>query len=153
MEPWACSWSGNWQRYGRREAWEEARCFDGRPGHCEVTRGLDRPLIAWCMVGEIGGKVLSSANMRIGDWILMTKTAGIEGTAILASEYLTRLTGMKRETIRKAQSLAKYISIVEEAMGMSKMTAVNARHDPTEGGVLNGLSELAEASGLGIAVW
>src|SRR6266571_1281393 len=33
MEPWACSWSGNWQRYGRREAWEEARCFDGRPGH------------------------------------------------------------------------------------------------------------------------
>jgi len=122
-------------------------------GHTEVTRGLDRPLIAGFMVGEIGGKVLSSANMRIGDWILMTKTAGIEGTAILASEYLTRLTGMKRETIRKAQSLAKHISIVEEAMGISKIAGVHALHDPTEGGVLNGLWELAEASGLGIEVW
>ena len=122
-------------------------------GHTEVTRGLDRPLIAGFMVGEIGGKVLSSANMRVGDWILMTKTAGIEGTAILASEYLTRLTGMKRETIRKAQSLAKHISIVEEAMGISKIAGVHALHDPTEGGVLNGLWELAEASGLGIEVW
>src|SRR5438445_13134344 len=28
-------------------------------GHTEVTRGLDRPLIAGFMVGEIGGKVLS----------------------------------------------------------------------------------------------
>lgn len=122
-------------------------------GHTEVTRGLDRPLIAGFMVGEIEGKVLSSANMRVGDWILMTKTAGIEGTAILASEYLTRLTGMKRETIRKAQSLAKHISIVEEAMGISKIAGVHALHDPTEGGVLNGLWELAEASGLGIEVW
>jgi hydrogenase maturation factor len=122
-------------------------------GHTEVTRGLDRPLIAGFMVGEIGGKVLSSANMCIGDWILMTKTAGIEGTAILASEYLARLGGMKRETIRKAQSLAKQISIVEEAMGISKIAGVHALHDPTEGGVLNGLWELAEASGLGIEVW
>src|SRR2546425_10955276 len=60
---------------------------------------------------------------------------------------------MKRETIRKAQSLAKHISIVEEAMGISKITGVHALHDPTEGGVLNGLWELAEASGLGVEVW
>jgi hydrogenase expression/formation protein HypE len=122
-------------------------------GHTEVTRGLDRPLIAGFMIGEILGRVLSSANMRIGDWILMTKTAGIEGTAILASEYSGRLKRIKRETIRKAQSFAKHISIVQEAMSISKMTGVHALHDPTEGGVLNGLWELAEASGLGIEVW
>ncbi|TMI40114.1 AIR synthase, partial [Candidatus Bathyarchaeota archaeon] len=29
----------------------------------------------------------------------------------------------------------------------------HALHDPTEGGVVNGLWELAEASGLGIEVW
>ena len=46
-------------------------------GHTEVTRGLDRPLVAGFMIGEIEGRVLSSANMRIGDCILMTKTAGI----------------------------------------------------------------------------
>src|SRR2546428_4101716 len=122
-------------------------------GHTEVTRGLDRPLIAGFMVGEIGGTVLSSANMRVGDWILMTKTAGIEGTAIRASEYAGRLKRIKRETVRKAQSLAKHISVVEEAMGISKIAGVHAMHDPTEGGVLNGLWELAEASGLGIEVW
>src|SRR5437879_10190167 len=55
--------------------------------------------------------------------------------------------------VRRAQSFAKQISIVEEAMGISKIAGVHALHDPTEGGVLNGLWELAEASGLGIEVW
>lgn len=122
-------------------------------GHTEVTRGLNRPLVAGFMIGEIGGRVLSSANMRVGDWILMTKTAGIEGTTILASEYSGRLKRVKPETVRRAQSLGKNISIVKEALSISKITGVHALHDPTEGGVLNGLWELAEASGLGIEVW
>ncbi len=122
-------------------------------GHTEVTRGLDRPLIAGFMIGEIGGRVLSSANMRIGDWILMTKTAGIEGTTILASEYSGRLKRIQLETVRRAQSFAQQISVVKEAMRISKIAGLHALHDPTEGGVLNGLWELAEASGLGIEVW
>src|SRR6266705_2588877 len=115
-------------------------------GHTEVTRGLDRPIIAGFMIGEIGSRVLSSANMRIGDWILMTKTAGIEGTAILASEYSRRLKRIEQAMVRRAQSFAKQISIVEEAMSISKIAGVHALHDPTEGGVLNGLWELADAS-------
>lgn len=122
-------------------------------GHTEVTRGLERPLIAGFMIGETGGRVLSSANMRIGDSILMTKTAGIEGTAILASEYSGRLKRVERRTILKAQGFAKNISIVDEAMSISKIIEVHALHDPTEGGVLNGLWEMAEASGLGVEVW
>ena len=122
-------------------------------GHTEVTRGLGRPLIAGFMIGETGGRVLSSANMHIGDWILMTKTAGIEGTAILASEYSGRLKRVERSTILKAQSFAKNISIVDEAMNISKIAGVHALHDPTEGGVLNGLWEMAEASRLGVEVW
>jgi hydrogenase expression/formation protein HypE len=122
-------------------------------GHTEVTRALQRPLIAGFMIGEIEGKVLTSANMRIGDWILMTKTAGIEGTAILASEYPGRLKKVEAETIRKAQSFAKNISIVKEALSISNIVGVHALHDPTEGGVLNGLWEMAEASGLGVEVW
>jgi len=122
-------------------------------GHTEVTRGLNRPIVGGFMIGEIGGRVLSSANMRVGDWILMTKTAGIEGTAILASEYSGRLKNVERKTILKARSFAKQISIVDEAMSISKIAGVHTLHDPTEGGVLNGLWELAEASGLGIEVW
>ncbi len=122
-------------------------------GHTEVTRGLDRPIIAGFMIGETGGRVLSSTNMRVGDWILMTKTAGIEGTAILASEYSGRLRRVKGNMLRKAQSFAKNISVVEEALSISKITGLHALHDPTEGGVLNGLWEMAEASGLGLEVW
>jgi len=122
-------------------------------GHTEVTRRLENPLIAGFMIGELGSRTLSSSNMRIGDWILMTKTAGIEGSAILASEHSGRLKRVKAETIRKAQSFVKQISIVEEAMSISKTLGVHALHDPTEGGVLNGLWEMAEASGLGIEVW
>jgi hydrogenase expression/formation protein HypE len=122
-------------------------------GHTEVTRGLRRPLIAGFMIGETGGRVLTSANMRIGDWILMTKTAGIEGTAILATDYVGQLKKLERETIRKAQSFAKDISIVKEALSISKIVGVHAMHDPTEGGVLNGLWEMAEASRLGVEVW
>ena len=122
-------------------------------GHTEVTRGLERPLIAGFMIGETEGRVLSSANMRVGDSILMTKTAGIEGTAILASEFSGRLKRVERREILKAQSFAKNISIVDEAMSISKIAGVHALHDPTEGGVLNGLWEMAEASGLGVEVW
>jgi hydrogenase expression/formation protein HypE len=122
-------------------------------GHTEATRGLDTPLIAGFMIGEIVGRVLTSTNVRAGDRILMTKTAGIEGTAILASEYPERLRRVKPETIRRAQGFAKQISIVKDAMSISKIGGVHALHDPTEGGVLNGLWELAEASGLGIEVW
>jgi hydrogenase expression/formation protein HypE len=122
-------------------------------GHTEVTRGLQRPLIAGFMIGETGGRVLTSANMRIGDSILMTKTAGIEGTAILATDYVGQLKNVERETIRNAQSFAKDISIVKEALSISKIVGVHAMHDPTEGGVLNGLWEMAEASRLGVEVW
>src|SRR5260370_15138972 len=115
-------------------------------GHTEVTRGLDRPIIAGFMIGEIEGRVVSSANMRVGDWILMTKTAGIEGTAILASEYSERLRRIKRETVRKAQSFAKHISIVEEATSIPKIAGVHALHDPTEGAVLNRSLEFAAPS-------
>jgi hydrogenase expression/formation protein HypE len=122
-------------------------------GHTEATRGLDRPMIAGFMIGEIGGRVFTSNNVRAGDRILMTKTAGIEGTAILASEYSGRLKRVKPEMVRRAQSFAKQISVVKDAMSISKIGGVHALHDPTEGGVLNGLWELAEASGLGIEAW
>jgi hydrogenase expression/formation protein HypE len=122
-------------------------------GHTEVTQGLQRPLIAGFMIGETEGEVLTSANMRSGDRVLMTKTAGIEGTAILASEYSGRLKNVDDGVIRKAQGFGKDISIVKEAMRVSKIVGVHAMHDPTEGGVLNGLWEMAEASALGMEVW
>src|SRR5207245_9773418 len=43
--------------------------------------------------------------------------------------------------------------LVGGVTGVSVRSGVHALHDPTEGGFLSGLWELAEASGLGIEVW
>jgi hydrogenase maturation factor len=124
-------------------------------GHTEVTAGLDRPIIAGFMVGEARGRFLSPQNSRPGDRILLTKTAGLEGTSILARDKvsLLRKKGVPEDVRRLARGYQEQMSIVEEALLAAGLKGVHAMHDPTEGGVLNGLWEMAEASGVGIEVW
>ena len=45
------------------------------------------------------------------------------------------------------------VSVVPEAIEASKMGCVNSMHTPTEGGILNGLLEMSEASGLGFRIY
>ena len=59
---------------------------------------------------------------------------------------------MKEKVIKQAQNLYKKISIVNEALKAIDVGGVTAMHDPTEGGVLCGIWELAEASNLGVIV-
>lgn len=122
-------------------------------GHTEATKGLDRPIIAGFMVGESDGKVLSSQGARIGDVILLTKSAGLEGTAILANDYEEELGQVPKDVLTRARRFSEKISIVDEALSIARVSGVHALHDPTEGGVLNGLWEVAEASRRGIEIW
>jgi len=124
-------------------------------GHTEATLGIDRPIISGFMIGETRGRVLSAEDGRPGDSILLTKTAGLEGTAILARDKATLLKkkGVPDKLLKLARSYQEQISVVEEALLTAKLKGVHALHDPTEGGVLNGLWEMAEASNLGIEVW
>ncbi len=122
-------------------------------GHTEVTSGLHRPIIAGFMVGESEtGRVLTAEGGRNGDRVLFTKTAGLEGTAILASDFSGRLRRLPPKSLKKAKSFSRQLSVAKEALAIAKFRGVHAIHDPTEGGVLNGLWELAEASRLGIEV-
>src|SRR5438132_7221991 len=107
------------------------------------------------MVGETRGRVLSAENGRPGDRVLLTKTAGLEGTAILARDRvaLLRKKGVPEGLLKLARGYEDQISVVEEALLSAKLKGVHALHDPTEGGVLNGLWEMAEASVLGMEVW
>jgi len=107
------------------------------------------------MVGESkSGTYLTAEGAHEGDTLLMTKTAGIEGTAVLAADHsrLLKQKGVDDRTIGRALRFSNRISVVREAVIASKTKGVTAMHDPTEGGVLNGLWELAEASGRGIIV-
>ncbi len=116
-------------------------------GHTEVTPGLKRPIVVVTVFSFVE-KYVSSRDAGEGDSIFMTKTAGVEGTGILASEG--RLTGaVPARIIYRAKGFAKKLSVVEEAVSAYGTGAVHAMHDCTEGGVLGAVYEMSLASGLG----
>jgi hydrogenase maturation factor len=124
-------------------------------GHSEVTPGLDHPIITGFMVGEATKDAyVTSSGAKPGDKIILTKQAGIEGTAILATDLANMLKNkLSKTSFEKARGLINDISIVREAMVAVEVGGVHAMHDPTEGGVINGLWELAEAAHVGITTY
>jgi len=125
-------------------------------GHTEITVGLDRPIIAGLMLGEVEKEKLVRADgARPGDTLLLTKRVAIEGTAILGLECAERLAAATDEAF--AQSCARFlrdpgISVVRDALAACEAGGVRAMHDPTEGGVATGIMELARASGCGVRI-
>ena len=54
-------------------------------GHTEVTQGIDRPILAGAMLGEVEkDRLVTTAGARVGDAILLSKGVAIEGASILA---------------------------------------------------------------------
>ncbi|AIF69012.1 hydrogenase [Palaeococcus pacificus DY20341] len=123
-------------------------------GHTEVTVGLDRPIVMGAMLGETTKeKLTSAANAKAGDKIILTKGLAIEGTSIIASEREEELkNAFGEEFVERAKAFLWKISVVKDALIASEI-GVSAMHDPTEGGVANGLHEMADASGLGFRVY
>lgn len=123
-------------------------------GHSEVTIGLDRPIIVGSMIGEVtSGTYVTTSGARPGDKVILTKTIGIEGTSILAHDLGSRLTSSVGEGIvRTAKTFSRRISVVKDAMIAKAAGGVRAMHDPTEGGIMCGLWELAQASKAGITI-
>lgn len=123
-------------------------------GHTETTPGLDRPILIGFMMGEAEkGGYVTTGGARPGDVIILTKGAGIEGTAILAQDLADVLSDkVDDKVLDSAQSMLKRISVVPEAMRAVEVGGVHSLHDPTEGGVLNGVWEMAEAAGVGVTI-
>ena len=126
-------------------------------GHTEITAGLTRPVVVGQMLGEVEkSKLVRKESQRPGDLIILTKGIALEGTAILAREKsggLARKLG--KATVRRAQRLLFHpgISVVREALLAVRHGGIRAMHDPTEGGLLCGLYELARAGRVGLRVW
>src|SRR5699024_9204556 len=125
-------------------------------GHTEVTGGIDRLLLSGTMIGTPGEHgTLTPGGARPGDEIYLTQAAGIEGTSIIASEVpASHLAGIPETTLDIARDLLHDpgISIVEAARIARGCGEVTAMHDPTEGGVVTAIHELADAAGLGVEV-
>jgi hydrogenase expression/formation protein HypE len=123
-------------------------------GHCESTPQLKHPIVVGCAIGFTErGKYVVASGAKPGDKLILTKSAGIEGTAILASDRETELkTILKPVMLRSAKGFYSQISVVKDALTACKAGGVHAMHDPTEGGVANGVHEMADAAGLGVQI-
>lgn len=123
-------------------------------GHTEVTPGQKRVLISGAMVGEAPlDKWVSTDGAKPGDDIIFTKTAAIEGTFLLASNYEDELSDkLNPGSVEKAKNFLKKMSVVKDAATAMESGEVHAMHDPTEGGLVGGIHELADASGVGFSI-
>jgi hydrogenase maturation factor len=125
-------------------------------GHTEVTVGLDRPILVGTMLGTTDAAgLITPAQSKPGDRVLMTRSAGIEGTALIANEFRSRLLSVVDSAVidRAANFLEEPgISVLSEASALSRACAVSAMHDPTEGGIATAIREIAEAAGCGAVI-
>lgn len=126
-------------------------------GHTEVTHGLDRPIVAGTMLGEVAkDRLVTTGGARVGDAIVMTKGVPLEGAAIIAREREADLLGrgVPRAVVARARHLLRTpgLSVLPEAELAMELAEVHAMHDPTEGGIATALWELAEAAGVGLRI-
>jgi hydrogenase maturation factor len=126
-------------------------------GHTEITPTVTQPVVAACMIGEVAAdRLVASANAKPGDVILLAHPIAIEGTGILASEFAPALRerGVAEDVIRRASGLLREpgICVVPAARALTSALLPHAMHDPTEGGVVTALREMATAAGVGVCV-
>lgn len=122
-------------------------------GHTEISDAVTRFVVMTTAFGfTAGARPVDSRACRPGDALLMTKTAGLEGTAILAADQADRLRGALSEAeLLEASRLIESISVLPEGTLCAELP-VHGLHDATEGGMLGAVHELCDAAGCGCAV-
>ncbi len=126
-------------------------------GHTEVTHGLERPVVAGTMLGEVDkDRLVTTGGAQVGDAVIMTKGIPLEGAAIIAREREAELRarGVPPAMIRRAKGFLRSpgLSVLPEAEIACELATVHSMHDPTEGGIATALAELAEAAGVGLRI-
>jgi len=123
-------------------------------GHTGIYPGIAYPLNGGCTVIGVGSKeqLTPACNAKVGDRVIITKGPAIEAAGILAfqaEEALAKKLG--RDTVAKAKDYFLQMSVVKDAITASPYA--HAMHDATEGGLLNGVYEIAAASGTGVTLF
>lgn len=120
-------------------------------GHTEITPGLDRIILSGHMIGEVKkGNLVKTSGARGGDLLLMAKGVCIEGTSIIAREKGKELLakGFPPSLIKRARSFIFHpgIDVLRATQIACRHASIHSMHDPTEGGLINGIIEMAIAS-------
>ena len=120
-------------------------------GHTEITTAVNRVVSSATVIARpAGSRLIPSDGMRPGDDIVITKTAGLEGAAILAMDKPHAL-NLTSDELQTAMDFTNSLSVVKEGLLAAKHGA-SAMHDATEGGVLGALYEMAYVSNVSCCV-
>lgn len=128
----------------------DENCIDLIGGHTEISSAVNRFVLS----GVSLGKRTKSPFLTIeeGDRLVMSKFAGIEGTAILAAEKKDELSGILTDKeLLQAIEWVKHTSVIREGL-IGRNNGAIMMHDATEGGVLGAAWEMAETVGIGLEI-
>jgi len=123
-------------------------------GHTEITTAVTRFVITCTAVGRcMRDKLITTSGAKAGDYLIMTKHAGLEGASIIAHEKEGELIDeLGTEAVNRAKGFIHDISVVRDGIEAADFGA-NAMHDVTEGGILGAVWEMCEASGNGADIY
>lgn len=122
-------------------------------GHTEITSAVNQVVVSVTALGKIAKEELvHPGKAQIGDDILVTKKAGLEGTAIIAMDRKDILAKyFSQDFIDNASRFIEEISVVREGLLAGKLGA-HAMHDATEGGILGAAWEMSKAMDKGLVI-
>lgn len=122
-------------------------------GHTEITNAVNKVVISTTVIGiQKKSRITKSDDVKIGDKILMTKSAGIEGISIIAHELEDKLKGrISEDDISIAKGFSNQLSVVEEGLICGEI-GVPYMHDVTEGGMLGAIWEASKAVKKGVVI-
>lgn len=119
-------------------------------GHTEVTSSVNKFILSGVCIGR--KENISHPTPKVNDKIVMSKYAGLEGSAIISLDLKEEVEKfLTKEEISKTSKLIKDTSVIKEGL-IAKNLNVSLLHDATEGGILGGVWEMAENSGLGAII-
>ena len=126
-------------------------------GHTARYEGCAYPMVGGATVIAVGDedKYVTPEMARPGDVLLCTKGAAIEATGLFGVTFPDALAArIGAAHAEAAQDLFYQMSVVRDAMAAAgygvRERGVTAMHDATECGVLGGVFEIAQASGVGV---
>ncbi len=122
-------------------------------GHTEITKVVNQPVVTVTGLGKMKrSDMIKTAGAKPGQEIVMTKWAGLEGTAIIATAKEEELkTKYSDSFLSGAKEMLDHISVVPEAK-VARVVGVTSMHDVTEGGIFGALWEIGAASKVGLEV-
>ncbi|MBR5947477.1 MAG: AIR synthase family protein [Clostridia bacterium] len=122
-------------------------------GHTEITDSVTRIVTSTTVIAREGKNgIISPRGMCKGDWLIMTKHAGLEGVGILADHIESIDSILTLEELEQVRAFTDKTSVVKEGLFAADRGAT-AMHDATEGGILGACWELSEASGIGLELY